>query len=382
MPSFSIFVSVTNLDLRLYSGACLGYAGRMDITANTEKTAVLLMNLGGPDSPKAVQPFLYNLFRDPDIFRLPFSFITQRLFAWLISTTRAPKVIPQYEALGGGSPILKLTQAQADALQAELQARGLNYPVTVAMRYWHPLTHDVVNQLRREGYNHFIVLPLYPHYSCTTTGSSLNELRRNIQAGGPGVPKLPVKLSVIPSFWENEKYLKSLADTIEAGLDAHAWGCDRNDVTILFSAHSLPRKFVKKNKDPYPEQIQACAERVMQQYFPGNPWQLGYQSKVGNLVWLGPQTDGMLHYYAATETDNILMVPISFVSDHLETLYEIDLEYLQLAKELGLAHCHRAPALNSAPLFIEALADLIENLVVMAQKQAAVPHLQVANVSV
>jgi ferrochelatase len=339
-----------------------------------QKTAVLLMNLGGPDTVQAVEPFLFNLFRDPDIFKLPFSFVTQRLFAWLISSRRAPKVIPQYEEIGGGSPILKLTQAQADAVEDLLKNRGFDVPVRVAMRYWHPLTEDVTLKLYQEGYTHLVVLPLYPHYSCTTTGSSLNELRRVLKKASGSEA---VKLSVIPSFWDNPKYLQGFANTIAAGLAAGQWSCPLDDVTVLFSAHSLPRKFVKKNNDPYPEQIEACAKALMQQYFPKNSWELGYQSKVGNLVWIGPQTDGLLHYFAATNTDNILMVPISFVSDHLETLFEIDLEYIPLAHELGLNHCHRAPALNNEPMFIEALADLI----IEQLSQAAVPHLQVSQMA-
>ncbi|MDX2085826.1 MAG: ferrochelatase [Candidatus Melainabacteria bacterium] len=340
---------------------------------SSEKLGILLLNLGGPDSLDAVQPFLYNLFADPDIFRLPFSFITQRLFATVISSKRAPEAQKNYAHMGGRSPILPLTETQAHLLKTYLGDRGHTAKIYIGMRYWHPFLQEAVAQILADNVTHLLVLPLYPQYSHTTTGSSLNELQRQFQRQRPGW-KEQIKLTVINNYHDHPRYLKALASTIAQGLQQHEWNCPPEQVNILFSAHSLPRRFVKRTKDPYPQQIEASARQVMEQFFPKNPWVLAYQSKVGRMVWLGPQTDGMLHYFAATDEDNILMVPISFVSDHVETLVEIDMEYLELAHELGLKYCHRAPAFNDNPLFIEALGELtLETL-----RQASVPSLLVS----
>jgi ferrochelatase len=167
-------------------------------------------------------------------------------------------------------------------------------------------------------------------------------------------------LSVVEPYYEEPSFLDALAETMAAGFESGCWSCHRDQVTVLFSAHSLPRRFVLKTKDPYPQQIEATCRAVMRRSFPNNPWELAYQSKVGRMVWLGPTTDGLLHYFSATETDNLLIVPVAFVSDHSETLYEIDIQYAELAEQLGLKHVHRAPALNSRPPFIHLLAQLVQ----------------------
>jgi protoporphyrin/coproporphyrin ferrochelatase len=321
-----------------------------------KKVAILMLNLGGPDTLDAVEPFLYNLFSDPDIFKLPLSFLLQKPLALAISKARSPKVRNSYHEIGGGSPILRLTQEQARNLEATLKEYfNLDAKVYLGMRYWKPFTEHAIREMQQDGVTEAIVLPLYPQYSVTTTGSSMNEVKRWME-------KLNYhpQLSVIPPFFDHPAYKASIAEIIQDGLDSHDWGCEKKDVTVLFSAHSLPKKFVIKNKDPYPEQIMATCRTVMQEYFPNQLWELAYQSKVGNLVWLGPQTDGILHYFSATSVDNILMVPISFVSDHLETLFEIDLEYIPLAHQLGLKHVVRSPGLNSRPTFIKTLAKLVK----------------------
>lgn len=323
----------------------------------SEKTAVLLANLGGPDSLAAVEPFLYNLFSDPDIFKFPFPALTQKLFAWSVAKRRASSVQEMYNQLGGRSPILPLTESQALTLQTQLAAAGEDIPVYVTMRYWHPLMEETVDKILADGVTHLILLPLYPQYSHTTTGSTLNELRR-VLATKKGVS---LKLSVIPQFYEHPGYLKALAQSIQEGLDDRSWGCPPEAVQILFSAHSLPLKFVEKTQDPYPQQIIETAQSVMQQYFPQNRWELAYQSKVGRMAWLGPPTDGVLAYFAGKGIDNILIVPISFVSDHLETLYELDRMYIPEAMEMGLRYCHRAPSFNSQPQFIRTLAQLVQD---------------------
>lgn len=327
------------------------------------KTGILFLNLGGPDSLSAVKPFLYNLFADPDIIKLPFSEIFQKPLAWWIATTRAEEARHNYARMGGASPILKLTRAQADALRARLKERGEgDFPVYVAMRYWHPLTEAAVTEMVQDGIERVIVLPLYPHFSYTTTGSSMNELKRVMAQRGLSWP-----LSVVDPYYEKPDYQAAVAETIRQGLEAHTWGCPVSEVRLLFSAHSLPLKHVKRTGDPYPEQIHACCKQIAETHFPGHPWDLSYQSKVGNMPWLGPDTDGILHYYAGKEVDNVLVVPISFVSDHVETLVEIDLQYLPLASELGLKHCHRAPALNTLPAFIDVLANRVSEQLAQAE---------------
>jgi ferrochelatase len=256
--------------------------------------------------------------------------------------------------MGGASPILKYSQAQAQALSEALEARGYGVlPTYVAMRYWHPFTQETLEQIVKDGIERLVVLPLYPHFSYTTTGSSLNELQRIIDSN-----QYQLELSVIPGYYDHPQYLKALADNLQYSLDHQTWGCPKNEVTIVFSAHSLPLKHVKRTQDPYPDQIYDTAQQVAETYFPNNPWELAFQSQVGKMPWLGPSMDGILHYFSAMEQDNLLILAISFVSDHVETLVEIDHEYLTLARELGIQYCHRAPALNVNAAFISALADV------------------------
>ncbi|MBX2861733.1 MAG: ferrochelatase [Vampirovibrio sp.] len=325
---------------------------------STEKLGVLFLNLGGPDSPKAIRPFLMNLFSDPDIFRLPISWLMQKPLAWYIVTSRIEEVIENYEKIGGRSPILPLTQAQGHALEDRLGLDGVDAKVYIAMRYWNPMTDEAVQQMMADGVTHLVVLPLYPQYSYSTTGSSLNELDR-VMALRNYFPKM----TTVESFYKLPLYQSAIAETIQDGLNDHQsdWSCPREEVLILFSAHSLPKKFVEKTGDPYPDQIRETIELIMSNYFPNNNWELCYQSKVGNMPWLGPDTDGILHYFAATHVENILIVPISFVSDHIETLFEIDQLYLPLAKDLGIPQCHRTRGLNSDPKFIDALAHLVKS---------------------
>jgi ferrochelatase len=327
----------------------------MTQTQDLSKTGILLLNMGGPETLDDVQPFLYNLFSDPDIIKLPFSAIFQKPLAWRISTSRLEEAKRNYALMGGGSPILKFSRAQADALQAELKNRGYGkLPVYIAMRYWHPLTDETVSQIQKDGIERLVVIPLYPHFSYTTTGSSLNELKRVLDNRG-----MRLDLSIVTSYWDHPIYQKAVAETIQQAMAQNQWSCPPEKIQLLFTAHSLPMKHIKRTKDPYPEQIFACARQIVETYFPNNEWDLCYQSQVGKMVWLGPQTDGVLHYYAAKKIDNVLMVAISFVSDHIETLVEIDKLYLPLATELGIPHCHRAPALNTHPTFIKMLAACV-----------------------
>lgn len=329
----------------------------MLIPANFPKTGILLLNMGGPDRLESVKPFLYNLFSDPDIIRLPLSFLLQKPLAWLIVLLRGKEAQKNYAKMGGGSPQLAMTQAQAEALQKTLNSKGYDFPVYIAMRYWHPFTDEALDQIAKDGIENLIVVSLYPHFSYTTTGSSLNELRRCLKRQGlDGLP-----LSVVSGYCKTPDYLEALAGCIREGLDANSWSCAPEEVQILFSAHSLPQSHVRRTKDPYPTLTEQCARMIMDRYFPNNRWDLAYQSKVGRMPWLGPYTEGVISYYAGNGLENVLIVPISFVSDHVETLVEIDRLYIPEAHEQGVSHCYRAPVMNIRPDFIQVLVRAIED---------------------
>lgn len=318
------------------------------------RIGVLLFNLGGPDSLETVRPFLRNLFADKDIIPLPGPQWLQNVFAWRVSKKREKEARHNYQQIGGRSPIEPLTRQQAELLQQALAQRGVTVSTYLAMRYWHPRVETAIEQMRADGITQLVLLPLYPHYSLATTGSSMRELNRLW-------PTLndDVAVSTVCAYYDYPTYLRAMADTIQQGLDQHSWSCALDDVTVLFSAHGLPVSYVKKNRDPYPKHIRATAEKVMAQYFPRNHWQICYQSKVGPMQWLTPYTEDLLPQLAQEGRDNVLLVPISFVSDHIETLYELDLLYIPQARAAGMTHCHRAPALNDNPLFIQALAELV-----------------------
>lgn len=320
-----------------------------------QKIGVLLLNMGGPDKLESVKPFLFNLFSDPDIIKLPLSFLLQKLLAWVIVTARGKEAMHNYAKMGGASPQLRLTQAQADSLKQCLE-QDFNQSVSVyiGMRYWHPFTEEALDQIEADQIDHLIVLSMYPHFSYTTTGSSLNELRRQMAKRNMSIP-----MSVIGGYYQDPNYLRSVAGCIQEGLDTHPWDCPKENVQLLFSAHSLPLSHVKRMRDPYPDLIFKCIQTIAETHFPDNSWDICYQSKVGKMPWLGPYTDSALRYYAAKKMNNILMIPISFVTDHIETLVEIDDLYIGLAKELGIINCYRAPALNSRPAFITTLANLV-----------------------
>jgi protoporphyrin/coproporphyrin ferrochelatase len=310
--------------------------------------AVVLCNLGGPDSLAAVRPFLFNLFSDPDIFRLPLGFLTQRPFAALIAWRRAPEATHGYAAIGGKSPILEYTRAQAEALQRVL---GDEFDVLVCMRYWHPLSDEVVAALKQKNYRQVILLPLYPQYSITTTGSSYNEFMRQCerQHYHPAV-------TLVREWYENPDYQNAIVETLRVEAKKFP-DPDPARIELLFSAHGLPQKIVNRG-DPYERQIRATYDAVRQQL--GWPHaSLCYQSRVGPLEWLRPYTDDVIRAKAAAGVKQMLVYPIAFVSDHVETLFELGITYADLARARGIAHYRVAPALNSHPRFIQALKTLV-----------------------
>lgn len=313
----------------------------------SDKTAVLLLQMGGPDSLDAVEPFLFNLFSDRDIIRIGPAFL-QPFIARLIAKRRSRGVERKYEEIGGKSPIRELTEAQARALE---EALGEGYRCFVAMRYWKPSTIEALAAIKREGISRVIALSLYPHYSRATTGSSMNELRRVLAQAGSSFD-----LTCVDRFYDHPLYIDALAGKIQEGLDDfHPLA----EVQILFSAHSLPQSFIDEG-DPYLAHIEETVRLVMER-FEGVTYHLAFQSRAGPVKWLEPSTDQMLEHLASHDVKNLLIVPLSFVSDHIETLHEIDIEYAMEAHKLGYAKFRRSPSLNASPPFIACLADLVRN---------------------
>lgn len=323
----------------------------------TEKIGVLLLNLGGPETLDDVQPFLYNLFADPDIIRLPQGLkFLQPVLATLISTLRAPKSAEGYKAIGGGSPLRKITEEQAAALASSLQSKGLNAEVYVAMRYWHPYTEEALEQVKRDGINKLVILPLYPQFSVSTSGSSLRLLEQLFKHD-PVLHEL--KHTVIPSWYQRKGYVDAMVDLVVVELEKFP---DPKAVEVFFSAHGVPKSYVEEAGDPYKEEMEECVQLIMQELRRRgrkNHHTLAYQSRVGPVEWLKPYTDDSIRELGAAGVKNLLAVPISFVSEHIETLEEIDMEYRELAEESGVKYWGRVPALNTNAAFINDLADAV-----------------------
>lgn len=312
------------------------------------KTAVVLFNLGGPDSLESVEPFLYNLFCDPDIFKLPFG---QKLFAKIISSRRSPKVIEEYKLIGGKSPLNEWTKLQRSMLEELLRKDNRDIDVYTAMRYWKPLTHEIVKKVESGRYNKIILLPLYPHYSITTTGSSFNEWNRHYTNDKS-------KLVYINNYPTNEKYVAAINERIDESLLKYPEEV-RNDVQLVFSAHGTPVSLVK-NGDPYSHQIKETMEAVMSARKNSHEHHLCFQSKVGPMKWLEPATAKMIEALASQNKKNLLIIPISFVSDHVETLFELNIEYRHVADKVGIENYVVMTGLNDSKLFVEALKNLVE----------------------
>jgi len=311
---------------------------------------VALLNLGGPWSLEGIRPFLMELFADREIIRLsPIPFL-QPLVARMIVRSRIAEVIENYRLIGGRSPLLRTTVAQGAALEAELARRGVRARVLPAMRYARPRVRDAVASFRRAGCSRALALTLYPHYSMATTGSSLNDLRRN----GEGLPWL----EPIREYPDHPKYVEALAATVRQSL-RRVSPARRDGASILFSAHGLPRHFIDDG-DPYVDHIERTKGAVMARLKIPNPVRLSFQSRAGPVKWLEPDTGPVLKEMGAAGVKAVVVVPISFVSDHIETLFEIEMLYGGVARAAGIEEFVRVPALNADPLFIGALADMVE----------------------
>ncbi|NLT52356.1 MAG: ferrochelatase [Ignavibacteria bacterium] len=310
------------------------------------KAAVVLLNLGGPDSLEAVEPFLYNLFCDRDIFKIP---IGQKLFARIISKRRAPIVKEEYELIGGKSPINEWTEIQRKMLEKELKKNDTEIDVFSAMRYWHPLSKETAEKMERKNYEKIILLPLYPHFSVSTTGSSFNEWKR-VYKGDKS------KIVYVNNYFDEDDYIKSLNERIEESLVEFPEE-KRNDVQLIFSAHGTPVSMVKKG-DPYSIQIQKTVNKVMELRNFTNGHHLCFQSKVGPVKWLEPSTENMIKQLAGRGLKNLLIIPISFISDHVETLFELDIEYRKAADKCGIENYVVMKGLNDSRTFISALKNI------------------------
>ncbi len=313
----------------------------------TRRVGVVLFQLGGPDTLAAIEPFLYNLFCDPDIIDFPFARIGRKPLAKLISTTRAHKVQHHYATIGGGSPIRRFTEGQARALQAELTSRGLDAHCFVAMRYWHPFTLEAIAQLRSAQCEEVVLLPMYPQYSSTTTGSSLNEWKRLFCSDIP--------VHNVGPFYQHPMYLDAVVEKIEEALARFPLPARAE---IVFSAHSVPMSVIAKG-DPYQRQIEETVRLLVERGGWPNRHRLCYQSKVGASKWLQPSLHRALRDLAAEKVRDVCIVPVAFVSDHVETLGEIDQEMREQARRLGVTQFEMSAGLNDSPKFISALGQIV-----------------------
>lgn len=305
------------------------------------KIAIILFNLGGPDALDAVQPFLRNLFSDPAIISLP-AWLRLPL-ARLIAARRTPKARAIYEKIGGGSPILGQTEAQARALEEALGSEH-EWRGYVCMRYWHPMTERVVQSVKRFAPDRIVLLPLYPQFSTTTTASSFNAWKKAADFKTPTVE--------IESYPTEPGFIRASVELVKKGLAEAGDGPKR----VLFSAHGLPEKVIKRG-DPYQRQVEQTAAAIAG-HLDGVDWSVCYQSRVGPLKWIGPPTEAEIRR-AASDGKSIVLYPLSFVSEHSETLVELDIEYRHLAEQAGVPKYVRVPTVGTHPQFIHGLANLV-----------------------
>ena len=317
------------------------------------KTGIVMMNLGGPATLDQVEPFLLELFADREIIQLPFQ-------SWLgpfIARRRAPKVRGLYETIGGGSPILRYTRAQGQGMVERLDRLS---PATaphgfyVAFRYVRPRSEDALRAMADDGVERAVAFTQYPQFSCSTTGSSLNELWRAADRTGL---RDAFEWSIIDRWPVHEGIIASMAETVREGLEQFDPAI-RDHVLLLFSAHSLPLDVIDRG-DAYPQEVSASVQAVVERLVRPNPYLLAFQSKVGPVRWLGPSTERVIRRLGARGQKHLLVVPIAFTSDHIETLSELDREYGEVAHRAGITHYKRTPALNDRPQFMDALADVV-----------------------
>ena len=320
-------------------------------TIDDNEVMVALLNMGGPKTNQEVRSFLTRIFNDPVIMRFPLSPISQRFFAWLLVTLRGKATEERYRLIGGGSPIFDSTQKQTQALAEELRRRGRNFSVTFSFNYSHPFPEDTIKEIKSTGKKYILPLSLYPHYSKATTGSNLFYLKR---AATKLYPQL--KFLESASYYLHNDYIQGFVDRIHEQIKPTE---SLNDFYLIFSAHGLPLYFLLEG-DTYSYQINQTVAKVVSKLNRNDRWVISYQSMVGPLKWLKPTTESIIQALARRGVQRILVVPIAFVNDHIETLCEINIEYRKLAAEAGIHDFRMSKAVECHPAFITALADSVE----------------------
>ncbi|MBE7383635.1 MAG: ferrochelatase [Leptolyngbya sp. SIO1E4] len=316
------------------------------------RVGVLLLNLGGPEQLEDVRPFLFNLFSDPEIIRLPVAWL-QKPLAWFISSSRAKQSQQNYGQIGGGSPLRRITEQQADALKQSLEKAEQPAEVYIGMRYWYPFTEEAIARIKRDRIEELVILPLYPQFSISTSGSSFRLLQR-LWKEDPSLDN--IRYTVIPSWYARPGYVRAMAELIAQELDQLP---DPNTGHVFFSAHGVPVSYVEEAGDPYQREIEHCVDLIMQALGRPNAHTLAYQSRVGPVEWLQPYTEDAIEGLAQSGVKDLVVVPISFVSEHIETLQEIDIEYREIADESGIETFRRVPALNTHSGFIDDMAAMV-----------------------
>lgn len=319
----------------------------------SQKIAVVLFQLGGPDSLESIAPFLYNLFSDPDIFDFPGSSVLGKPLAKFISRNRKNSAAEHYAAIGGKSPILDHTMQQSNALQKKLRAQGHDATTFIAMRYWHPSTETVVQEVKQGRFDRIILLPLYQQFSKSTTYSSLNEWKRLASK-----QTLTTPTQLICCYPNHPLLVDAYVDRINEAYEKFA-GLEGTDIDLIFSAHGVPLSYIRKG-DPYQIQVEETVRSVVAKGSWSSPHALCYQSKVGPQKWLSPSLTDTVEQKIRSGRKNLLIIPIAFVTEHIETLHEIDIELREESEIWGVGQMYVMPALNDHPLFIRCLADQVE----------------------
>ncbi len=351
------FLSTYKYDSRLVTGKF--FSSEPLQIERGDKIGVVLLNLGGPNRKEDVAPFLYNLFMDPAIIDIPLPAFLRNALCKYVSRKRSESVAKDYEMIGGGSPINRLTREQAETLEVLLNDRygdraGVSFHTFIAMRYWHPFSEEAAAEMRRQGINKVVLLPLYPQYSKTTTGASLMYWWRLEQSGE--IPKWDT--TYVFEYAANPKYVQSVSERIDEALQRFPRPV-RDNVQLIFSAHGTPVKEMKVRRDPYCCLIHSTVDRVMAHRGDDRPFHVSFQSKVGPAEWLTPSTPDKIEELAKAGHTALLVVPIAFVTDHIETAYELDIEVRAEAEQFGVEHFEVTSGLNCHPLFIEALGESV-----------------------
>ena len=318
-----------------------------------EDRAILFLQLGGPETLDEVTGFLYRLFSDPEVIRVRPALL-RKAIAGAIALGRRKASRELYRSIGGGSPIRRLTEEQARGVQALLATKGRRVAVRAAMNCSAPMVEDVVAGLARAGVRRFLAVPLYPHYSLTTTKGALDRARDAVRRFAPGA-----RLVETGSWPTHPAFVAAHAELIETAIAGFP-DPRPEAVHLLFSAHSIPEKLVSREGDPYPKEVEASVRAIREHLGDRSPATLAYQSKLGPVAWLGPPTIDEIRALGGRGQKQVLAVPIAFVTDHVETLYEIDQLFADEARGAGIAHFRRTPGLNSHPTFLRGLVEIVE----------------------